>query len=88
MDGGKFSLLRTLFDNSLSLTGMIEGKKGSVGINRFDDAAVEQAVADCMASAGSAEPDAAWQFAPDGQAHTFTQGVLEADVDRLFYRTA
>ncbi len=88
VDGGKFSLMRTLFDNSLSITGISGGKKGSVGINRFDDAAVEQAVADCMASANSAAPDDAWQFAPDGQAHTFTQGVLEADVDRLFDRTA
>jgi len=87
VDGGKFSLMRTLFDNSLSLTGIAKGKKGSVGINRFDDAAVKQAVADCMASAGSAEPDEAWEMAPDGQAHTFTQGVLEADVDRLFDRT-
>ena len=39
VDGGQFSLMRTLFDNSLSLTGIVGGKKGSVGINKFDDAA-------------------------------------------------
>lgn len=88
VDGGKFSLMRTLFDNSLSLTGIAGGKKGSVGINKFDDAAVSQAVADCMASANSAEADDAWDLAPEGETRSFTQGVLEADVDRLFDRTA
>lgn len=88
VDGGKFSLMRTLFDNSLSLTGIVRGKKGSVGINRFDDGALDQAVNDCMASAASAEPDSAWDLAPDGEVRSFTQGVLEADVDRLFERTA
>ena len=88
VDGGKFSLMRTLFDNSLSLTGIAGGKRGSVGINKFDDAAVSQAVADCMASANSAEADDAWDLAPEGKTRNFTQGVLEADVDRLFDRTA
>ena len=88
VDGGQFSLMRTLFDNSLSLTGIVGGKKGSVGINKFDDAAVSQAVADCMASANSADADAAWDLAPEGGTRTFTQGVLEADEDRLFDRTA
>ena len=88
VDGGAFSLMRTLFDNSLALTGIVGGKKGSVGINRFDDGAVEQAVADCMASASSSEPDPAWDLAPNGETRSFTQGVLEADTDRLFDRTA
>ena len=37
VDGGEFSLFRTLFDNSLTLTAFIGGKKGSVGLNSFDD---------------------------------------------------
>ena len=44
VDGGEFSLLRTLFDNSLSVTAVKDGKKGSVGLNNFSDEAVEKEV--------------------------------------------
>ena len=37
VDGGEFSLFRTLFDNSLTITAFIGGKKGSVGLNSFDE---------------------------------------------------
>ena len=44
VDGGEFSLFRTLFDNSLSITAVIGGRKGSVSLNSFEDEAVERAV--------------------------------------------
>ena len=87
VDGGEFSLFRTLFDNSLSMTAICEKKKGSVGINRFDSEAIENAAKDCAAIAASGEPDEAWDFA-DGEAHAPTEnGAVEPDTDRFFDRT-
>jgi len=42
VDGGEFSLFRTLFDNSLTITAFIGGKKGTVGLNSFDDDKVDE----------------------------------------------
>ena len=44
VDGGEFSLFRTLFDRSVAITVFVGGKKGSVSINRFDEDAVRDAV--------------------------------------------
>lgn len=43
VDGGQFSLLRTLFDDSLSLAGYRQGRKGTAMINRFDDGSIQAA---------------------------------------------
>ena len=37
IDGGKFSLFRTLYNNAVGITVFKDGKKGSMSINRFDD---------------------------------------------------
>lgn len=87
VDGGEFSLFRTLFDNSLSLTAIRAQKKGSVAINRFDDAAISEAAASCIAIADSGESDPAWDFAPEIANQSFTEGAPEAELDLLFDRT-
>ena len=87
VDGGEFSLFRTLFDNSLSLTAIRGGKKGSASINRFDDEAVTAAAQSCIAIADSGESDPAWDFAPEIENKTFADGSPEADLDLLFDRT-
>ena len=88
VDGGKFSLFRTLFDNSLSLTAIRENKKGSVAVNRFDEETIRTAAANCIAIADSGAPDEAWDFASgDGENRVFTEGAPEAELDLLFDRT-
>ena len=87
VDGGKFSLFRTLFDNSLSLTAVKDDKKGSVGINRLDDESIAAAAVNCMAIADSGAADPAWAFAEKSENGTFTEGSPEADLDLLFDRT-
>ncbi len=87
VDGGEFSLFRTLFDNSLSMTAICEGKKGSVGVNRFDEETIAGAAKNCAAIAASGEPDEAWDFA-EGEAHEPTEGgAVTVDTDRFFDRT-
>lgn len=87
VDGGKFSLFRTLFDNSLSLTAVKDDKKGSVGINRLDDESIAAAAVNCLAIADSGAADPAWDFAKEAENGCFTEGAPEADLDLLFDRT-
>ena len=58
VDGGRFSLMRTLFDRDVAITVLKAQRKGSVHINRFDEEAVLAAVAQSVAASESAEPTA------------------------------
>lgn len=86
VDSGKFSLLRTTLDHSLALMAVKDQRRGTVSGNSFDDAAIQSAVKDCLASADAGQPDPAWEIAREG-AGSFTTGAPEADMDKLFFRT-
>lgn len=88
VDGGEFSLFRTLFDNSLTITAFIGGKKGTVGLNSFEDDKVDEAVKNCIAAAESSESDPAWTLAPDSGEKHFKKGAVEPDLNGLFDRSA
>ena len=87
VDGGKFSLMRTLFDRGVSITVVKDQRKGSVHVNRFDQETVLQAVTDCIAASGSAEQDPAWQFADGPVDRSFSDGSPVCDTEALFERT-
>lgn len=87
VDGGEFSLFRTLFDRSLSITAYKDQKKGSAFTNQFDDAAVEGAVRDCIKSAESGMADKAFDIAPAQDNEIFREGAYEPDIDLFFRRT-
>lgn len=87
VDGGEFSLFRTLFDRSLSITAYKDQKKGSAFINQFDDAAIEGAVRDCIKSAESGVADEAYDIAPKQENQVFHDGAYEPDIDLFFERT-
>ena len=86
VDGGLFSLLRTTIDNRLDLTLIKDHRRGKVLINSFSAEAVDSAVSDCLASAGSAQEDPAWQLY-EGTQKSFTLGTPQGDMDRLFQRS-
>ena len=52
-DGGELSLLRTLYDNNLSITAYKNHRKGSVVINNFEETAIREAITNCLQSAES-----------------------------------
>lgn len=87
VDGGEFSLFRTLFDRSLSITAYKDQKKGSALTNQFDDASVENAVADCIRSAESGVADASYDIAPRQENEVFREGAYEPDIELFFDRT-
>ena len=86
IDGGEFSLMRTLFDRSVSVTVLKDRRQGSVAVNRFDEDSLRAAVRDALASAESAVPDEAREFAPGPKTRDFTLGAPEPDADALFER--
>ena len=87
VDGGEFSLFRTLFDRKFSLTVYDHGKKGSISQNKYDDGAIAAAVDGCIASAESAAADDAWDIAPVSKNQHFTEGAPDMDTAKLFDRT-
>ncbi len=87
VDGGRFSLFRTLFNNSLSVTVFKEGKKGSVGINRFDEEAIEEALNNCFDAAKTAIADKDWGLCEEPHSFDITDGAPEPDTNLLFERS-
>ena len=87
VDGGRFSLMRTLYNRNVVITVLKEQRKGTVQINRFDEDAVKAAVKDAVEAAESGKPDPAWQYAGGPAEKDFTDGEPVCDTDRLFMRT-
>jgi len=87
VDGGEFSLFRTLFNRGLSITAYKDHKKGSTSINSFDDADIENAVEDCLKSAESGIADESYDIAPKQENEVFREGACEPDIDLFFERT-
>lgn len=87
VNGGVFSLFRTLFDKSLTLAVIKDHKVGNVSINRFDEESVGNAVAECIQVAEFGNKDEAFDIAPNVGEHTLKQGIIEPDIDKLFQRT-
>ena len=86
VDGGEFSLFRTLFDKQLKMTAIKDGRKGTVAQNRYDDETVAASAKACLESAASAKPDDSWDFAPVSKNEDFTLGEVKPDLDKLFFR--
>ena len=87
VDGGEFSLFRTLFDNSLVITAYKDDKKGTISTNSLDRSAVAEAVSNCIQSAEAGIADPAYDIAPKQENKIFQEGSYEPDVDKLFART-
>ena len=87
VESGAFTLMRTLFDHSVSITVYREHRQGAVQINHFDKESLEQAVRDAMAAAESAEADEAWQIDDSGRVEKTCTGDPECDTESLFARS-
>ena len=87
IDGGEFSLFRTTFNRSLTLTAFRETRTGSVSLNSFEKEDIDRAVSDCMASVESDQPDPARGIAENQGERELTYGVPEPDAEKFFSRT-
>ena len=87
VDGGEFSLFRTLFDHSVAITAYKDQKKGTIAINSFEEKALKEAVEECIKSAQSGIADEAYDIAPRQEPECFRDGAYEPDIDLFFERT-
>ncbi|MDR0324421.1 MAG: TldD/PmbA family protein [Treponema sp.] len=87
VETNKFSLMRTLFNDQLSIKVIKEGRKGTAMTNKLDKSSIDQAVTECMALAASALPDEAEDIAEKAENKNFDQSAGGAGMDKLFSRT-
>ena len=87
VEANEFSLLRTLFNDSLAMKALKGGRKGVIVVNKLDKDSVDKAVADCVALTEAAAPDDAEDIAPVGENRHFDQGIGGADMGALFARS-
>lgn len=86
VDNGRFSLYRTLFSDSASITAICGGRKGAVAGNSLEEEAIDTLVADCLAVASSAAVDDANILAAENKQARFVDGCPECDEEKLFFR--
>ena len=86
VDGGEFSLFRTLFDKQLTMTAIRDGRKGTLAQNRYDSETIAASAKECLEAAASAQPDENWDFAPVSRNEDFVLGEVTPDTGKLFAR--
>lgn len=84
IDGGEFSLMRTIFNEGVGVTAYVGGRNGGASTNALDRESISGAVADAVAAAKSGSPDDAWDIAPASEPQDFPSGALECDRDAFF----
>lgn len=84
IDGGEFSLMRTIFNEGVGVTAYVGGRNGGASTNALDRESISGAVADAIAAAQSAAPDDAWDVSPACEPQDFPSGALECDKDAFF----
>ena len=87
VENNKFSLLRTLFEDELSLKAIKGGRKGTIKVNKLDKESIDKAIEECLSLADSAVPDAAEDIAPLEENKNFSRMVGGADMAKLFARS-
>ena len=87
VEANKFTLMRTLFHDELTIKAIKGNRKGIMMINRLDADSVKQAVADCVTLASSATPDEAEDIAEKCENKNFDRNLGGADREKLFDRT-
>ncbi|NLM10281.1 MAG: TldD/PmbA family protein [Clostridiaceae bacterium] len=86
VDGGEFSLLRTLFNSSITMKALKDGKKGVISANKLDKESIDNAVKQCISAAESSVSDEAESIAPKIKNDNFVSGALSPDRDKFFDR--
>lgn len=86
VDSGEISLLRTTDNTSLTLTGILDDKKGTILINKIDRQSIDDAVSEVLELAKSSEADSANDIASAQQAAAFEKGPGAPDLDLMYTR--
>ena len=87
VEANQFSLLRTLYNDQLSIKAIKDNKKGETSVNKLDKDSIDKAVEECISLANASAPDPAFDIAPKVENKSFDQRIGEPDKDKLFDRT-
>lgn len=88
LEAGELSLLRTVADRSLLLSGIRDDRKASLSVNRTDPACIGDAASRLREMAASAEPDPAHDISPRQPQGRWEKGPGEADLELMHQRMA
>ena len=86
VDGGEFSLLRTVFTDTVAMSVIKNHKYGTVSVNKTDEASVISAAENCISAAESSETDECRDIAPSLGKKEFIHGAVICDKEKLFFR--
>ncbi len=86
IDAGEFSLMRSTFDNSITMLVIKDMKKGIIAINKFDEDAIAAAAKECVENAIVSAEDNCLSIAPKEENEDFVYGVAVSDRDKFFDR--
>ena len=85
---GEMSLFRTTRNRQLQLCGIVDGRRGSVTLNKLDEAALSEGIEELWQVSQGAEPDDANDIAPGQPQKSFSRGPGAPDYDRMYDRLA
>ena len=88
VEGGEFSLFRTVFNTEMTLGAYKDHKYGTVKINSFSDEDIETGIKDCLEVAEASVADEAYDMAPRQGEHKFREGIDKPDLDKFSYPRA
>jgi PmbA protein len=86
LDSGEISLLRTTDDTSITLTGILNDKEGSISINKIDRKSIDEAASKVLEMAESSEADAANDISSPQPKAEFEKGSRAPDLDLMYTR--
>ncbi len=86
VENGSFKLMRTVFNNSGSLTVFTDNRMGTARGNDITEEGIRKLIGDASAAAASSPEDPCHDIAPDQGKDVFRQGVQEADLDKFVDR--
>lgn len=86
VETGKITLIRTVFNNGLSLYAIKDNKSGSYSVNKLDRETIDQAIATVVEIAESSEPDPAHAIAEYQPSEVFCAGPRKPDEDLMYTR--
>jgi len=80
----KLSLFRTTYDSNLHLTGILDEKKGTLSVNKLDQASLDRTVDEVISLAKASEADPAYDIAEQQPPKEFKTGPEVPDPDLMY----
>jgi PmbA protein len=85
-ENSDINLFRTNFETEVNLSGISHQRRAALGVNKTDEATINQAIDNLKSMADGANPDDAFDIAESQPAESFESGPSEPDYDLMYDR--